>query len=152
MYYQSSFPRIIVYQIIFQISSRLEFGKPSVFNSFASQTRLFDAMPVPPTLLSNQKTLNLTYSSMPEFKHTLFSCFDDITTCLLAEFVPCVTYAKTEQKLKGKDDCVGDCLCISAVLVLCWPAACYMCCNQRTRVRQKHSIEGICFGEGFDNV
>ncbi|KAL7897232.1 PLAC8 family domain-containing protein [Trichoderma sp. SZMC 28014] len=73
-----------------------------------------------------------------------FDCFSPADLCLKTSFFPCVTYGKTQARLRNKMDsyscCNGSC-CAFAVLLHCG-LQCILTTMQRSELRSKYNLEG----------
>ncbi|XP_002154928.1 uncharacterized protein LOC100210338 isoform X1 [Hydra vulgaris] len=73
---------------------------------------------------------------MGDFKHGTFHCFDDITTCLITYFLPCITAGKNAEHVNE------NCLLYGCLGITCvGPITRAMI---RAKIREKHSIKGSC--------
>ena len=72
--------------------------------------------------------------------HGLCGCFDDLGICIIAYFVPCVTFGQTAEGL-GKS-CI-----LYAFLYLFWPCNWFLETRQRGEIRDIRGIPGSGFGD-----
>ncbi|KAF8902524.1 PLAC8 family-domain-containing protein [Gymnopilus junonius] len=92
-----------------------------------------------------------------EWSESLFGCFEDITTCLIATCFPCITYSNVKHRYehlnnKGYPDpehggsfCNGDCM-VHGCLTFCgcgWA----MQMGTRGNIRGRYNIKGGAVGD-----
>ncbi|KAF8021098.1 hypothetical protein BT93_G1504 [Corymbia citriodora subsp. variegata] len=90
--------------------------------------------PVPPAGLHARPINNVPWSS------GLFSCFDDIPTCCLSCWCPCITFGRiAEIADQGSHAlCIGALYTLIALLTGC--ACCYSCFF-RTKIRHQYQLQ-----------
>ncbi|KAL7953613.1 PLAC8 family domain-containing protein [Trichoderma compactum] len=80
----------------------------------------------------------------------LFDCCSPGGLCFKTTFCPCITYGKTQHRVKhgnldGYSCCNASCVifaCLANCNLTCIPTA-----MQRRHIREKHGLEGDCFGD-----
>jgi len=81
---------------------------------------------------------------MGEWAHGLFGCLDDIGTCIIAWFVPCVTFGQNAEAAGTASSCL-----IGGILFFI-PLVNLICLIQtRGAIREQHGIEGSLVGDLF---
>jgi len=81
-----------------------------------------------------------------DWDSSLFNCFADIGTCILAMFLPCIPYAQNADE-------AGNCGCIPALISFFVPILdLYVLADTRRHVREKHNISGSFIGDCFASI
>ncbi|CCX07369.1 PLAC8 family-domain-containing protein [Pyronema domesticum] len=85
-----------------------------------------------------------------KWENSLFSCFSNMNTCMMATFCPCILFGRTRYRLRHPSldghnccnfACFTQCICIST------PISCIQRMMQRKEIREKHNLEGGCCGD-----
>ncbi|KAL6701635.1 PLAC8 family domain-containing protein [Trichoderma pleuroticola] len=80
----------------------------------------------------------------------LFDCCSPGGLCFKTTFCPCITYGKTQHRMKHGNLNDYSCCNASCVIFACL-AHCGLTCipttMQRGDIREKHGLEGGCFGD-----
>ncbi|XP_065659901.1 uncharacterized protein LOC100213815 isoform X2 [Hydra vulgaris] len=71
---------------------------------------------------------------MPEYTNSICGCFNDITTCLITYFLPCLTAGKNAEFV-GENCLLYGCLSLTCVNF-------FFNAKIREKIREKYSIEG----------
>lgn len=74
---------------------------------------------------------------MGDWAHGLLGCFDDFGTCIIAWFVPCVTFGQNAEAAGTASSCLigGIFFLIPLLNIICW-------IQTRGAIREQHGIEG----------
>merc|ERR1719223_1308949 len=76
---------------------------------------------------------------MGEWNHGLFACFDDMATCIITYFIPCVTYANNARESDTLNCCVAAIIFFIPIAnILFWV-------KMRSNIREKYGIDGNMF-------
>ena len=110
------------------------------FDQFLDRALSTNTLPAQKQLYQDPMKTDYKKSSTGEFETGLFDCFNDLGTCLISWFCPCVTYGQNQQRAQKKDGCVGD----AAIFALAACCGCYSCvgASGRGNVRAVRNIEG----------
>ncbi|XP_045185958.1 uncharacterized protein LOC123543961 [Mercenaria mercenaria] len=75
-------------------------------------------------------------SQVGEWRHGLFSCFDDFGICIISYFLPCVTYGQNAEKM-GEGSCLlcGLVYFVPILNLIEWV-------NIRGKIREMNGIDG----------
>ncbi|KAH3753136.1 uncharacterized protein LOC127848642 isoform X2 [Dreissena polymorpha] len=76
-----------------------------------------------------------------DWSHSLFGCFDDFGLCIIAYFVPCVTFGQNAEAI-GEGSCLTCGICY-LVPVLNF----FIAVKVRGRVRESKGIQGSLLGD-----
>ena len=75
------------------------------------------------------------------WSHGLCGCFDNLSVCIIAYFVPCVTFGQTRQRLTG-----GGCVTYGLLYLIPF-LNCYLESVQRGTIRDQRGIPGGMAGD-----
>ena len=73
------------------------------------------------------------------WKHTLFGCFDDISSCVMSCCCQCIQYGQNQETFSSTG-CFGNC-CVYAILMCCGVQWC-LHCSFRGQIRAKWNLPG----------
>jgi len=78
---------------------------------------------------------------MGDWAHGLMGCFDDFGTCIIAWFLPCITFGQNAEAA-GVTSCLIGALLFFVPLVdiVCWVQI-------RGAIREQHGIDGSLIGD-----
>ncbi|KZS97350.1 PLAC8-domain-containing protein [Sistotremastrum niveocremeum HHB9708] len=100
----------------------------------------------------NPKGLPFDQNGKRAWSHDIFSCFEEIGTCCISTFLPCVTYAQNRSRLQhlqahgtrhpsGGEPFNQDCF-VFGCLHACAGLGCILQIGQRQAAREHYRIEG----------
>ena len=96
--------------------------------------------PMAPTVIIQQQPGMMIQRLGPsDWKTSFFGCFDDLGSCILSLFCPCMQYGQNKARLSN-GDCVCDCLAYTC-LMTCFLQWC-LSCSARGQIRSTYNISG----------
>ncbi|KAK0385800.1 hypothetical protein NLU13_6977 [Sarocladium strictum] len=79
---------------------------------------------------------------------SLWSCCSPVGLCCMTCWLPCITYGKTDHRLRNNGNLEGYSCCNSACMIFCLASYCSVACipafMQRSNLREKYSLQGNC--------